>query len=167
MLKEDSEDFKRVAKLLGRSPQGLEEVMCRDSSGMPSVIRVRCLVKRKPFPTLFWLVDKELCYVLAGLEARGVIQTIQEELNHDTSLQAIFQQDHRAYIDLRESYMSSATKAEVASLGYTALFKKRGIGGIENFLSVRCLHTYYAAHLIKPNALGALLDQRYLSVNRS
>jgi hypothetical protein len=29
-------------------------------------------------------------------------------------------------------------------------------------LCVRCLHTYYAAHLVRPNTIGAMLDEYWL-----
>ncbi len=67
----------RVAQLLGREPRGLEAIQLRNASGDPSVIRVASLVDGKPFPTLFWLVDKQLNYWLDGLEASGKIAQIQ------------------------------------------------------------------------------------------
>ena len=130
MLAHDSEDFRQVEQLLGRKPQGLEEIMCRDTAGMPSVIRARSIVNGKPFPTLFWLVDKRLCYIIDGLEARGTIQEIQQELNRDPNLQAQFTANHLQHIALRDSYMSDELKVEVEQRGYRDLFAKRGIGGI-------------------------------------
>jgi len=44
---------------------------------------------------------------------------------------------------------------------------KRGIGGIENFTRIRCLHTYYAAHLIQPNTIGAMIEAQWQSLGIS
>ena len=68
------EDREIVAGLLGREPRGLEAIQVRDDQGRPSVIRVSSLVDGKPFPTLFWLVDKDINYWLDGLEAAGTIK---------------------------------------------------------------------------------------------
>ena len=67
-----------VARLLGREPRGLRGVPVLDKDGQPAVIRVAPLVDGKPFPTLFWLVDPELCYRIDQAEASGLIQHFQE-----------------------------------------------------------------------------------------
>ena len=50
----------QIKTLLGREPRGLEAVETVDCQGTPSVIRVASLVDDKPFPTMYWLVDKQL-----------------------------------------------------------------------------------------------------------
>ena len=35
---------------------------------------------------------------------------------------------------------------------------RQGIGGIGDFKRIRCFHTWYAAHLVAPNTVGAMLD---------
>ena len=62
-----SDDRLLITELLGREPRGLAAVQVRNAKGEPSVIRVESLVDQKPFPTLFWLIDKELNYWLDGL----------------------------------------------------------------------------------------------------
>ena len=51
----------KVKVLLGRAPRGLQEVSVLSPQDDPMVIRVASLVDRKPFPTMFWLIDKDLC----------------------------------------------------------------------------------------------------------
>ena len=43
--------------------------------------------------------------------------------------------------------------------GMMAAFTRRGIGGIGEPSRIRCLHTWYAAHWVQPNAIGTLVDQ--------
>jgi hypothetical protein len=76
-------------------------------------------------------------------------------------------QDHQNYIDLRKQLMPPEHRAELQSLGYMETLDKRGIGGIENFTRIRCLHTYYAAHLIQPNTIGAMIEAQWQSLGIS
>jgi hypothetical protein len=148
----------QVAVLLGRQPRGLEEIALAGSDGNPVVIRVASLVDDKPFPTLFWLVDPALCYRIDQLEATGLIKRLQQRIDADVNLQQCLSDDHRAHIALREKCMSSAVRRRVQELNFDATLANKGIGGIADFTRIRCLHTWYGAHLIVPNTVGALLD---------
>lgn len=126
--------------------------------GQPMVIRVASLVDDKPFPTLFWLLDPDLCYRIDGAEATGLIARLQHRIDEDPQLQAAMRADHQAHIDLRQAHMSPAVRQRLAELGYEAVFATKGIGGIADFSRIRCLHTWYASHLVVPNTVGTLLD---------
>jgi len=151
-----------VAGLLGREPRGLEAVQVRNIRGEPSVIRVSSLVDGKPFPTLFWLIDKELNYKLDQLESSGIIALIQSQVHDSDHLQQALRDDHESYIALRKSYMSENIRATLTGLGYYESLMQRGIGGIADFSRIRCLHTWYAAHLVKKNTVGLLLESNHL-----
>ncbi len=151
-----------VAKLIGREPRGLKSVEVFNDSGEPSVIRVSSLVDQKPFPTLFWLVDKSLVYKIDQFEAFGLINTLQQRVNLDASLREAMWRDNHNHIILRESYMTDAELTQLNAMGYLEMLRKRGIGGISNRSRVRCLHSWYAAHLVKGNTIGAMLDQHIL-----
>lgn len=153
----------QVKQLLGREPRGLEAIALAADDGMPRVIRVASLVDNKPFPTLFWLVDAKLGYVIDTLEASGLIAQLQEVIDNDSDLQEVLVKDHLAHIQLRNSYMSTEIKGRLQALGFYAVLQKRGIGGIEDFRRIRCLHTWYAAHLIVPNTVGMMLDEHFQS----
>ena len=68
----------QIKTLLGREPRGLEAVEVVDYQGAPSVIRVASLVDDKPFPTMYWLVDKQLKRKTEVLE---ILRPINKELN--------------------------------------------------------------------------------------
>lgn len=150
-----------VADQLGREPRGLEAIEVSDKSGLPSVIRVSSLVDKKPFPTMFWLVNKELCYNIDKLEAAGVISEIQHKIDESKKLQSQLFNDHTFYITLREQNMIPGVKKYLIKHHYYDQLQKRGIGGISNFSRVRCLHTYYASHLVKSNIIGRIIDESY------
>jgi hypothetical protein len=162
-----NDDFLKVTDLLGRPPRGLVSIPVRSEAGLPVVIQVASLVDARPFPTLFWLVDKKLSYEIDRLEAAGVIARYQAAVDESVELQERLAEDHQDYIDLRKQLMPSVQREELESLGYMATLDKRGIGGIENFTRIRCLHTYYAAHLIQPNTIGAMVNAEWQSLDIS
>jgi hypothetical protein len=119
---------------------------------------VASIVDDKPFPTLYWLVDPALNYRIDQLEAAGRITELQAEVDEHESLRSAMAADHRAHIELRNSLMTAEDRARIEALGYRESLTKRGIGGIENPTRIRCLHTWYAAHLVVPNTIGRLID---------
>lgn len=149
----------RVAALLGREPRGLEEVAVQHPDGQPMVIRVASLVDDKPFPTMFWLLDPGLCYRIDRVEATGLIKQLQGRIDADPALLGSMREDHRAHIRLRDELMTPDVRQRLSELGYADVFISKGIGGIADFSRIRCLHTWYAAHLVVPNTVGKLLDQ--------
>jgi uncharacterized protein len=140
----------QVAVLLGRQPRGLEEIAVTGPAGEPVVIRVASLVDDRPFPTLFWLVDQ--------LEAAGLIKQLQQRINADPNLQRTMRNDHLAHIALRDHCMPSLIRLRLEELGFAEALVNKGIGGIADFTRIRCLHTWYGAHLVVPNTVGGLLD---------
>jgi len=149
---------KQVAVLLGRPPRGLAAIAVSGDCGEPVVIRVESLVDDKPFPTLFWLIDPALCYRIDQLEAGGVIGQLQRRINADSDLRCSMREDHLAHIALRERCMSTAVRLRLRELGFEGALVHKGIGGIADFTRIRCLHTWFAAHLVVPNTVGKLLD---------
>ena len=148
----------QIAVLLGRPPRGLEDIAVTGSAGEPVVIRVASLVEDKPFPTLFWLVDPALCYRIDQLEAGGLIKQFQQRVDLDANLQRGMRDDHEAYIALRDEYMRPQIRRRLEALGFGEALVSKGIGGIGDFMRIRCLHTWYGAHLVKPNTVGSMLD---------
>jgi len=148
----------QVAELLGRPPRGLEDIAVTGEGAEPVVIRVSSLVDDKPFPTLFWLVDPALCYRIDQAEAGGLIERFQQRVDADAELQRGMRQDHLAYIALREAYMRPADRRRLRELHLTEALAQKGVGGIANFTRIRCLHTWYGAHLVVPNTVGKMLD---------
>lgn len=151
----------QVAALLGRDPLGLEAVAVATADGRPIVLRVASLVGGKPFPTLFWLVDPNLIYRIDQAEAAGLIHRFQARLDSDSALRARIVADHEAHITLRSSYLTQSQRHQIADRGFSAALERRGIGGIGNYRRIRCLHTWYAAHLVVPNTVGAMLDDHW------
>ena len=52
-----------------------------------------------------------------------------------------------------------AERKLLASNNMLSALSKRGIGGISEPDRIRCFHTWYAAHMVVPNAVGEIVDQ--------
>ena len=76
-------------------------------------------------------------------------------------LQAAMADDHSHYIALRDSFLTPEQRSDIARLGFDQVFEHKGIGGIADRTRIRCLHTWYAAHLVKENTVGRLLDEHW------
>ncbi len=151
-----------VDQLLGRQARGLESIERRGADGAPLVIRVASLVDGKPFPTLYWLVGAELCHRIDQLEAAGVIARLQARINTDLHSRTSLAVDHWRYAQAREQYMSVEVRDALQRCNWLAPLRARGIGGVSDFSRIRCLHMFYAAHLLQPNIIGCWLDSEFL-----
>jgi len=150
-----------IAQLLGREPRGLRDVPILSQAGQPQVIRVASIVDGKPFPTLFWLIDPVICLRIDREEASGLITVFQERVDSDPTLRAKMIEDHRSHIALRDSFLTDEERQVLDGSGFGVALTTRGIGGIADFSRIRCLHTWYGAHLVHPNTIGRLLDEHW------
>ncbi|MGB2361006.1 MAG: DUF501 domain-containing protein [Luminiphilus sp.] len=154
-----ADQHSRVAALLGREPRGLRAIPVADERGEPLVIRVASVVDDKPFPTLYWLVGAELSLRIDRLEAAGWIARLQDRVDASTALQQAMNDDHARHREERSRFLSDAERQLLKEKGMQAALDERGIGGISEPTRIRCLHTWYAAHLVTPNTIGQLVDQ--------
>lgn len=148
----------RITELLGREPRGLRDVAVFTAAGEPSVIRVASLVDGKPFPTLFWLVDPVLNLTIDRLEAGGAIADLQAEVDASPVLRASMREDHDRHRALRARYLNATERAFLHQRGMMSALDQRGIGGISEPDRIRCLHTWYAAHLVDSNTIGRRVE---------
>ena len=154
-----ADQYSRVAALLGREPRGLRAITVADERGEPLVIRVASVVDDKPFPTLYWLVGAELSLRIDRLEAAGWIARLQDRVDASTALQQAMNDDHARHREERSRFLSDAERQLLKEKGMQAALDERGIGGISEPTRIRCLHTWYAAHLVMPNTIGQLVDE--------
>ena len=148
-----------VAERLGREPRGFRDVAAFNAEGLPASIRVSSIVDGKPFPTLYWLVGAELSLRIDRLEAAGWIARLQDRVDASTALQQAMNDDHARHREERSRFLSDAERQLLNEKGMQSALDERGIGGISEPTRIRCLHTWYAAHLVTPNIIGQLVDE--------
>lgn len=126
------DDRARVAELLGREPRGDFEVVVRDETGDPVVVRnAPFLDDGTPMPTRYYLVGAELVKAVSRIEAAGAVSEVEAELDTDTIASI-----HRRYALERDASISPDHAGPRPS---------GGVGGTRT--GIKCLHAHVAHHL--------------------
>ncbi|MBI4881060.1 MAG: DUF501 domain-containing protein [Planctomycetes bacterium] len=115
----------------------------------------------QPFPTLFWLACEHLDRQLARLERGGAIALLERALAADESLRAAVLADHRAYSEERWRALREEDRRVLEERALAGQARTRGIGGIRDFSTVKCLHLHYAHHLARGSAIGRWLESAF------
>lgn len=127
----DTED-ELVAALLGRTPRGSYEIVVRDASGRPLVIRNSPLLDDgEPMPTRYWLLNGDLAARIGTIESAGGVRMAEAEVEPD-ELEAA----HARYAHERDSEIPTSFGGPRPS---------GGVGGTRR--GVKCLHAHYAYFL--------------------
>ena len=148
-----------VTERLGREPRGFCDVSAFNDNGQPAVIRVSSVVDGKPFPTMFWLIDAEISLKIDRLEAAGWIAKLQQMVNESSAIKLEMKKAHDAHNKSRDGFLGNEERMLLNSRGMMSALSDRGIGGIQEPDRIRCLHTWYAAHMVESNCVGVAVDQ--------
>ena len=125
-------DLTEVARLLGREPAGGFEVVVRNGSGGPAVIRnAPILDDGRPMPTRYWLLDEGLCRLVGRLESEGGVRAAEAAVDPGELAVA-----HARYAAERDAAIPE---------GHRGPRPSAGVGGTRR--GVKCLHAHYAWHL--------------------
>ncbi len=125
-------DLERVQALLGRKPLGRFQVVVRNDSGDPVVIRNEPLLDDgTPMPTRFWLIGPAEIRAVGRLESAGGVDHAERILDSEAIADA-----HARYAAERDAALPPD------HLGPTP---SGGVGGTRT--GVKCLHAHYAWHL--------------------
>ena len=128
----DPADVAAVEALLGRAPQADFEVVVRDASGAPVVIRNAPLLDDgTPMPTRYWLVGAEERAAIGRLESSGAIDVAEAEID-EAELAAA----HDAYAAERDAALPA---------GHTGPVPTGGVGGTRR--GIKCFHAHWAWYL--------------------
>jgi hypothetical protein len=101
--------------------------------------------KRQPFPTLFYLTLPSIVKAVSRLEANGVMEQMNSELNNSAVLRQKYERAHKDYLARRESLMS--------------------VPQIENFSAggmpkrIKCLHALIAHSLAVGDGINPFGDR--------
>lgn len=125
-------DRARVEELLGRRPECAFDVVVRDQTGDPVVIRnAPLLYNGRPMPTRFWLVGETARRAVDRLESDGGVGRASEAVDAEELAAA-----HARYAAERDSAMPPV---------HTGASPTGGVGGTR--IGVKCLHAHYAWYL--------------------
>ncbi len=165
-----------IALQLGRKPKnvlGISAYCCADAAGQHIAVITSyplddakpsqaCQTKQLiPCPNLYWLTCPKISKAIANLERLGAIKQIELLVKNDPSLAKQLLADHQRYIENRWALLTQADRQWIAAAELARLYQTRGIGGIQHFLSLKCLHAHYAQHLADANCIGRILEEQY------
>jgi exopolyphosphatase/guanosine-5'-triphosphate,3'-diphosphate pyrophosphatase len=122
-------DLDAVTRLLGRRPMGDFEVVVRDGSGLPVVIRNGpLLADGTPMPTRYWLVGEAEREEVSRLESKGGVAAAEAVVDPDELAAA-----HGRYAAERDAALPA---------GWSGPRPDGGVGGTRR--GVKCLHAHLA-----------------------
>lgn len=126
------DDRTRVQELIGRPPQSAFDVVVRDATGDPVVLRnAPFLDNGRPMPTRYYLVGTDLVRAVSRIEAVGGVRAAERDLDPATITAA-----HAAY---------EAERDTAIPVDHTGPRPSGGVGGTRK--GVKCLHAH-VAHLL-------------------
>lgn len=126
------DDRTRVQELIGRRPQSAFDVVVRDATGDPVVLRnAPFLDDGTPMPTRYYLVGPDLVRAVSRIEAAGGVRSAEREI------------DPAEIIAAHESYRADRD-ADIAD-DHVGPRPSGGVGGTRE--GVKCLHAH-VAHLL-------------------
>lgn len=132
----------------------------------PLVLRCNPVYRERdrllPFPTLYWLACPDLHRQIAEQERYGLVLRVQRAIQADPALLRGVQEDHRTYIRERHDLLTPADRFEAGHSGILDALLTRGIGGLRDFSTIKCLHLHYAHHLARGSTIGRWMDERGL-----
>ncbi len=132
-------DLKIVSLQLQRTPKNAEKIVLRCSKGYPTVVKSSPVLDGKPFPTLYWLTCPFLRYKISQFESEGYIARYESMLMISSEMRF---KENLAHIRARDEILS-----EVKEKWIREKMASRGMGGIEDFSHIKCLHLHVAYHL--------------------
>ena len=146
MVKATAQDIARVTELLGRRPQGDFEVVVRDNTGDPVVVKNEPLLfDGTPMPTRFWLVGTQPHLLVSRLESAGGIDLAESEVDPQELVQT-----HQMYAIERDSQIPAE---------HIGPRPHGGVAGTRT--GVKCLHAHYANWLAGgKDVVGAWVAKR-------
>jgi len=157
------DDLATITQQLGKRPHHVLAVAQRCPAGHPNVIVSYPLRSRKgqiePFPSHLWLTCPNISKQIANLERQGLISQIEQQLQNSPHLQKQLIEDHRRCVAHRWRLLDPLDRRAVRRGDLKSVFTKRGIGGVDNWMSIKCLHVHYAHYLTIGSAIGQILAQ--------
>jgi uncharacterized protein len=156
---------------LQREPRNLHAIAKRCANQCPNVIVNFPLAKTTHddlfFPTLFWLTCPGLVKQISQLEDKGLIHDLQKEIHSGSDLSERLLHAQQSYIDARQSLLPFRKRCKIRKLNpaLARQMESKGIGGVENLQTIKCLHMHYAHHVITGNNPVGAFVSHWLSLN--
>lgn len=153
----------QLAEDIGRPPEGDYLIALCDQFERALVVQVPPFVNNIPFPTVFWLCCPKLKKKIDQLESHGLIKELEQRVQTDEIWREAIAVDHQRYRDYRVSLITQEHRQLCDNPNKMLSLETKGVGGVDNWQQIRCLHMHYAHHLIFGNTVGRYLDEHHLN----
>ncbi|WP_412473658.1 DUF501 domain-containing protein [Halobacteriovorax sp. YZS-1-1] len=157
-LEATKEDIEKIESFLKREARGVLEISARTKEGAPASLKVSPVVDKVPFPTIYWLVDPIVYKKISHLEGQGFTKELQNKINNSEELQEKVKSIHESYRDERIELFKELNLELPENM--MPMITENGIGGLRDFHHLRCLHMFYAYHLVRPHIIGDMIDEK-------
>lgn len=102
----------------------------------------------EPFPTIYWLTHPTLRVLVSKLELESFGARLEKRLANEEKAMESMRRAHEAYGQERKQLLTDSDRALVQERKWDAAFSEnRGVAGIRNHASIKCLHAH-AAHFL-------------------
>ncbi len=137
--------------------------------GAPQVLLCRPMVKKRPFPTSFWLTCPYLIQKCGELESQQGVKALEEYLQKRVSLHDWILY-HVLHMNIRMSLFPPAQRMYLQKRrpSLWKALRRGGVGGIQdkNSFKVKCLHLHVASWLtLRTHPAGEWLHQNLQQVS--
>eukprot|EP00918_Siedleckia_nematoides_P019602 GHVU01041812.1.p1 GENE.GHVU01041812.1~~GHVU01041812.1.p1 ORF type:complete len:224 (+),score=31.22 GHVU01041812.1:337-1008(+) len=154
------DDVAVITRTMKRPPRGLIGIARRSADGLPVVALVAPVVETKPFPTLYYLVDRTFIKYVGTLEVENTSRVIEDAIRSDDNLCYRAMADNINHIRRRWEYIGDLqTLSRTLRPSEVAKLLTTGIGGNARFTTVRCLHMHVAHWLAECDSAGSAIGQ--------
>lgn len=135
----------------------------RCSYGIPRVLLLNPIKDNKPdyeaISNLFWLSCPYLNEEIHKLEDKGFIKTINEIIHNNSSYKVYMKNAHSHFYFLRRILCRNILNDDQDDIN----FLKRGIGGVHDLDTIKCLHINLTHHRICNNNIAGLITYNLLN----
>lgn len=165
----DKDDIGTVRRQLESKSVSIINIIERCRHGYPRIVLLDPSVNVDGCPALdyqsatniLWLTCPYLNRKIHELESKKIIKKIEELIGSDPGLNILMRNAHARFYFLRKKVCRIAG---ISAEDFNDLFVK-GIGGITNFSTLKCLHIHYAHSLICSDNIAGKIVFRLLGGN--
>lgn len=152
---------KNIVKLqIEREPVGIINIFKYCPHNYPAIIKVHPFLKKRVFPTTYWLTCPFLNREIAVLEDKNWISKLEILLEERDDLKESLKESYIKYKVQRFSMLNKDKIDQVKnkSMDIYHTLKDSGVGGIREDKGLKCLHAHVADYLANGiNPVGKII----------
>ncbi len=168
------DDLDIIRQQLGSQDVFISGIVERCDYGFPRIVLLDPVKKDngikelnyQAISNLMWLTCPYLNDRIHELETEGLIRRITDFIQEDKTLKSMMRNAHANFYHLRNVIYKKFNRfAESALDGNIMRILKKGIGGIKDFDTLKCLHIHFCHYRVFEDNIAGLMTYRLLDGN--